>query len=262
MSFKSIGITSGIAFALLLAGCGGSGSDIKVIPSPKPTPDIPSPNPKPGNNVYRSMSSYNSTKHTSDGSVSNNAPSFDTLTFNGRELPLVVENIKNGRIVALDRGVKLGGVSYKKFYVGTTRQANARFGALNYDGNNIVFHQGHLSAQVPTRGEAEYVGDVIHVNNADNSYTNGIMIARANFADKTLKMAFTKPGDKSNFVNRNLEATINGNKFSGLSNDTHVDGAFYGNDAKEMAGHYTNAKENFQGAFGGTQQWSRGTGTH
>ena len=101
MSFKSIGITSSIAFALLLAGCGGSGSDIKVIPSPKPTPDIPSPNPKPGNNVYRSMSSYNSTKHTSDGSVSNNAPSFDTLTFNGRELPLVVENIKNGRIVAL-----------------------------------------------------------------------------------------------------------------------------------------------------------------
>ena len=130
MSFKSIGITSSIAFVLLLAGCGGSGSDIKVIPSPKPTPDIPSPNPKPGNNVYRSMSSYNSTKHTSDGSVSNNAPSFDTLTFNGRELPLVVENIKNGRIVALDRGVKLGGVSYKKFYVGTTRQANARFGAL------------------------------------------------------------------------------------------------------------------------------------
>lgn len=260
MSIKNYGAISSIAFALLLSGCGGSG--IKTIPSPKPVPNIPAPAPTPGKNVYRSMGSYNTIKRTAGGSVSNNAPSFDTLTFNGRELPLVVSNIKNGRIVALDNGVTLGGVSYKKFYAGTTRKANARFGALHYDGNNIVFHQGYLSANVPAKGEAEYVGDVIHVNNANNSYTNGIMIARANFAEKTLKMAFTKPGDKSNFVNRNLDAKIDGNKFSGTSNNTHIDGAFYGEDAKEMAGRYVNPTENFQGAFGGTQQWTRGTGTN
>ena len=262
MSSRFMGTISGVALALLLAGCGGGGPGIKIVPSPKPTPNIPAPAPTPGKNVYRSMRSYNTDKHAADGSVSGNAPSFDTLTFNGRELPLIVSGIKNGRIVALDRGVVLGGVSYRKFYVGTTRQANARFGALNYDGNNIVFHQGYLSANVPAKGEAEYVGDVLHVNNADNTYSNGVMIARANFADKTLKMAFTKPGDKSNFVDRNLEATINGNKFSGITNNTHVDGAFYGDNAKEMAGHYTNPTENFQGAFGGTQQWSRGTGTN
>lgn len=257
---KSIATISSVALTLLIAGCGGSGA-IKTIPDKKPTPNLPSPNPTPGQNVYRSMSAYNSTKHATEGSVTQNAPSFDTLSFNGRELPLMVAgNIKPGRMVAIDTDLTLGGVSYKKFHVGSTRHSHARFGALNYEGNNIVFHQGHLSASVPNKGAAHYVGDVVHVNNANNNYTQGIMQADVNFADKRMKLAFTKPGDKSKFVDRYLEATLNGNKFSGITNNTHVDGAFYGDNANEMAGHYTNAQENFQGAFGGTMQTSRGIG--
>lgn len=253
MSPKSIATMSGLVLALFVAGCGGSGSG-------NPVPDIPAPSPTPGKNVYRSMSAYNAAKRATDGSMTNNAPSFDTLTFNGRELPLVVEGVKAGRMVVVDSDFTLGGVSYKKFHVGMTRRANARFGALNYGGSNIVFHQGHLSANVPTRGTAHYVGDVVHVNNADNRYTQGIMQADVDFAGKGVKLAFTRPGDRSNFVDRNLEAKIDGNKFSGITNNTHVDGAFYGDRASEMAGRYTNAQENFQGAFGGTMQTSRGTG--
>lgn len=245
-------IMSGICFALLLAGCGG-GNDIKFTPDPKPAPNLPSPTPRPGKNVYRHLSSYNANQRAFSGSTSNNAASMDTLNFNGVELPLVVENINPGRLVSIDN-LTLGGTSYKKFVFGLTRGSNARYGALTYQGNNIVFHQGHLTTNIPTQGTAEYVGDVVHVNNANNEYSNGILFAHANFADKKLKLDFTKPGEQSNFVPRSLDATIDGNKFTGKTNDTTVNGAFYGDNAKDIAGHYANPTENFQGAFGGSQR--------
>ena len=245
-------IMSGICFALLLAGCGG-GNDIKFTPDPKPAPNLPSPTPRPGKNVYRHVNSYNAQQRAFGGSTSNNAASMDTLHFNGVELPLVIEGIKPGRLANVDN-LTLSGTSYKKFVSGLTRGSNARYGALTYQGNNIVFHQGHLTPNMPTQGMAEYVGDVIHVNNANNEYTNGILFAHVNFADKKVKLDFTKPGDQSHFVPRSLDAVIDGNKFSGKTNETTVNGAFYGDNAKDIAGHYTNPTENFQGAFGGTQQ--------
>jgi len=164
-AFMSAKIMSGICFALLLAGCGG-GDDIKFTPDPKPAPNLPSPTPRPGKNVYRHLSSYNANQRAFSGSTSNNAASMDTLNFNGVELPLVVENINPGRLVSIDN-LTLGGTSYKKFVFGLTRGSNARYGALTYQGNNIVFHQGHLTTNIPTQGTAEYVGDVGHVNNAN-----------------------------------------------------------------------------------------------
>ena len=228
-------IMSGICLAMLLAGCGGSDGDIKFTPDPKPAPNLPSPNPQPGKNVYRHLSSYNAKQGAFGGSVSNSAPSMDILSFNGVELPLVIEGMK-------------------QFVSGLTRGSNARYGALTYQGNNIVFHQGHLTTNMPTQGTAEYVGDVVHVNNANNEYSNGILFAHANFADKKLKLDFTKPGEQSHFVPRSLDATIDGNKFTGKTNDTTVNGAFYGDNAKDIAGHYANPTENFQGAFGGSQR--------
>ena len=245
-------IMSGICFALLLAGCGG-GNDIKFTPDPKPAPNLPSPTPRPGKNVYRHLSSYNANQRAFSGSTSNNAASMDTLNFNGVELPLVVENINPGRLVSIDN-LTLGGTSYKKFVSGLTRGSNARYGALTYQGNNIVFHQGHLTTNMPTQGMAEYVGDVIHINNANNEYTNDILFAHVNFTDKKMKLDFTKPGDQSHFVSRSLDAVIDGNKFSGKTNETTVNGAFYGDNAKDIAGHYTNPTENFQSAFGGSQR--------
>ena len=245
-------IMSGICFALLLAGCGG-GNDIKFTPDPKPAPNLPSPNPQPGKNVYRHLSSYNAKQGAFGGSVSNSAPSMDTLSFNGVELPLVIEGMKPGRLANVDN-LTLGGTSYKKFVSGLTRGSNARYGALTYQGNNIVFHQGHLTTNMPTQGTAEYVGDVVHVNNANNEYSNGILFAHVNFGDKKLKLDFTKPGEQSNFVPRSLDAAIDGNKFTGKTNETTVNGAFYGDNAKDIAGHYANPTENFQGAFGGSQR--------
>lgn len=246
-------IMSGICLAMLLAGCGGSDGDIKFTPDPKPAPNLPSPNPQPGKNVYRHLSSYNAKQGAFGGSVSNSAPSMDTLSFNGVELPLVVEGMKPGRLANVDN-LTLGGTSYKKFVSGLTRGSNARYGALTYQGNNIVFHQGHLTTNMPTQGTAEYVGDVVHVNNANNEYSNGILFAHVNFGDKKLKLDFTKPGEQSNFVPRSLDAAIDGNKFTGKTNETTVNGAFYGDNAKDIAGHYANPTENFQGAFGGSQR--------
>ena len=73
---------------MLLAGCGGSDGDIKFTPDPKPAPNLPSPNSQPGKNVYRHLSSYNAKQGAFGGSISNSAPSMDTLSFNGVELPL------------------------------------------------------------------------------------------------------------------------------------------------------------------------------
>lgn len=249
MSVKMMG---GAILALLLAGCGGGG-DIQLTPDPKPNPNLPAPNPQPGQNVYRHLSFYNAQQGSFGSSVSNSAPSFDTLSFNGVELPLVVEGIRPGRLVNVDN-LTLGGTSYKKFVSGMTRGGNARYGALTYQGNNIVFHQGHLTAHMPTQSTAEYVGDVVHVNHANHEYTNGILFAHANFADKKLKLDFSKPNDNSPFVPRSLDATIDGNKFTGKTNDTTVNGAFYGDNAKDIAGHYANPTEDFQGAFGGSQR--------
>ena len=246
-------IMSGICLAMLLAGCGGSDGDIKFTPDPKPAPNLPSPTPQPGKNVYRHVSSYNAQQRAFGGSTSHNAASMDTLSFNGVELPLVVEGMKPGRLANVDN-LTLGGTSYKKFVSGLTRGSNARYGALTYQGNNIVFHQGHLTTNMPTQGTAEYVGDVVHVNHANHEYTNGILFAHANFADKKLKLDFSKPNDNSPFVPRSLDATIDGNKFTGKTNGTTVNGAFYGDNAKDIAGHYANPTENFQGAFGGSQR--------
>ena len=101
---------------------------------------------------------------------------------------------------------------------------------------------------------AEYVGDVVHVNNAIMNTAMAFLFAHANFADKKLKLDFTKPGEQSHFVPRSLDAAIDGNKFTGKTNGTTVNGAFYGDNAKDIAGHYANPTENFQGAFGGSQR--------
>ena len=66
----------------------------------------------------------------------------------------------------------------------------------------------------------------------ENEYSNGILFAHANFADKKLKLDFTKPGEQSNFVPRSLDTAIDGNKFTGKTNDTTVNGAFYGDNAR------------------------------
>ena len=110
MSVKMMG---GAILALLLAGCGGGG-DIQLTPDPRPNPNLPAPHPQPGQNVYRHLSFYNAQQGSFGSSVSNSAPSFDTLSFNGVELPLVVEGIRPGRLVNIDN-LTLGGTSYKKF---------------------------------------------------------------------------------------------------------------------------------------------------
>ncbi|OOF38815.1 transferrin-binding protein 2 [Rodentibacter mrazii] len=139
------------------------------------------------------------------------------------------------------------------------RYSDIRFGVsdpLDENSSNYMFYNGNPTKNMPTSGVATYSGESI-ISAAvqvldDTDYYIGSSKFNVDFGNKTLNGAL----EVQNIQPININARISGNTFSGTANSAslpssgNVEGKFYGNSAKEMAGLAQGNDESWGAAFG------------
>ena len=122
-------------------------------------------------------------------------------------------------------------------------------------GNQYFYAQGKPTAiaQIPTVGKAEYKGGAVYKKDGERNYSEiSEMTATADFANKVIDINIAQ---KANAVpSMNFGGKITGNSFAGEVNGIKTQGGFFGENAKEMTGLYTNEADQSRGAFGGIKQ--------
>ena len=134
---------------------------------------------------------------------------------------------------------------------------SSAFGAY-YDtltGNRYFFAQGLPTAvaQIPTSGQVEYKGGAVYKKDGDRSYSERTeMTATADFGTKAIDINIK---EKTNAVPvMNFGGKITGNSFAGEVNGIKTQGGFFGKNAQEMTGLFTNEADKSRGAFGGIKK--------
>ena len=123
----------------------------------------------------------------------------------------------------------------------------------NLTDNQYFYAQGNPTAlaQIPTAGKVEYDGGAAYKKDGDDSQRTG-MTATADFANKVIDINIK---EKPNFVpEMNFGGKITGNSFAGEVNGIKTQGGFFGENAQEMGGLFTNEADQSRGAFGGIKQ--------
>ena len=106
---------------------------------------------------------------------------------------------------------------------------------------------------MPGSGIAQYVGQAAFVRNGDAG--TGDTRFTADFAAKTLNGTITSKSSSVTFTPVNINATINGNSFA-TANGAAVSsgGHFYGDDARELGGLFSDTVQRLSGSFGAIRQ--------
>lgn len=122
-------------------------------------------------------------------------------------------------------------------------------------GNQYFYAQGlpTIVAQIPTTGLVEYKGGAVYKKDGNQNYSEiSEMKATADFANKVIDINIT---EKANAVpGMNFGGKITGNSFAGEVNGIKTQGGFFGENAQEMTGLFTNEADQSRGAFGGIKQ--------
>ena len=189
------------------------------------------------------------------------------LTRDIRDLAIIDEN---GRIVDINilrRAGEMDPESYEAYddpynlrkerqtILSNNNFKSSAFGTYvdNLTGNQYFFAQGLPTAvaQIPTTGIAEYKGGAVYKKDNANSERSE-MKARADFADKVIDINIMK---KTNAVpEMHFGGKITANSFAGEVNGIKTQGGFFGENAQEMGGLFTNEADQSRGAFGGIKQ--------
>ena len=188
------------------------------------------------------------------------------LTRDIRDLAIIDEN---GRIVDINILRRAGGIDewgdevydpYNLRKEGQTILSNNNFKSSafgtyvdNLTGNQYFFAQGLPTAvaQIPTTGIAEYKGGAVYKKDNANSERSE-MKASADFANKVIDINIMK---KTNAVpEMHFGGKITANSFAGEVNGIKTQGGFFGENAQEMGGLFTNEADQSRGAFGGIKQ--------
>ena len=189
------------------------------------------------------------------------------LTRDIRDLAIIDEN---GRIVDINilrRAGEMDPESYEAYddpynlrkerqtILSNDNFKSSAFGTYvdNLTGNQYFFAQGLPTAvaQIPTTGIAEYKGGAVYKKDNANSERSE-MKASADFADKVIDINIMK---KTNAVpEMHFGGKITANSFAGEVNGIKTQGGFFGENAQEMGGLFTNEADQSRGAFGGIKQ--------
>lgn len=125
----------------------------------------------------------------------------------------------------------------------------------NLTSNQYFFAQGLPTAvaQIPTTGIAEYKGGAVYKKDGDRNFSESTeMKATADFANKVIDINIMK---KTNAVpEMHFGGKITANSFAGEVNGIKTQGGFFGENAQEMGGLFTNEADQSRGAFGGIKQ--------
>ena len=188
------------------------------------------------------------------------------LTRDIRDLAIIDEN---GRIVDINilrRAIdEFGDEVYDPYNLqkeGQTILSNDNFKSSafgtyvdNLTGNQYFFAQGLPTAvaQIPTAGSAEYKGGAVYKKDGDRNFSERTeMKATADFASKVIDINIMK---KTNAVpEMHFGGKITANSFAGEVNGIKTQGGFFGENAQEMGGLFTNEADQSRGAFGGIKQ--------
>ena len=121
--------------------------------------------------------------------------------------------------------------------------------------DQYFFAQGNPTAlaQIPTSGKVEYNGGAVYKKDGEKSFSEmSKMTATADFANKVIDINIK---EKPNAVpEMNFGGKITGNSFAGEVNGIKTQGGFFGKDAQEMTGLFTNEADQSRGAFGGIKK--------
>ena len=189
------------------------------------------------------------------------------LTRDIRDLAIIDEN---GRIVDINilrRAGEMDPESYEAYddpynlrkerqtILSNNNFKSSAFGTYvdNLTGNQYFFAQGLPTAvaQIPTTGIAEYKGGAVYKKDSANSERSE-MKASADFANKVIDINIMK---KTNAVpEMHFGGKITANSFAGEVNGIKTQGGFFGENAQEMGGLFTNEADQSRGAFGGIKQ--------
>lgn len=189
------------------------------------------------------------------------------LTRDIRDLAIIDEN---GRIVDINilrRAGEMDPESYEAYddpynlrkerqtILSNNNFKSSAFGTYvdNLTGNQYFFAQGLPTAvaQIPTTGIAEYKGGAVYKKDNANSERSE-MKATANFANKVIDINIMK---NTNAVpEMHFSGKITANSFAGEVNGIKTQGGFFGENAQEMGGLFTNEADQSRGAFGGIKQ--------
>lgn len=189
------------------------------------------------------------------------------LTRDIRDLAIIDEN---GRIVDINilrRAGEMDPESYEAYddpynlrkerqtILSNDNFKSSAFGTYvdNLTGNQYFFAQGLPTAvaQIPTTGIAEYKGGAVYKKDNANSERSE-MKASADFASKVIDINIMK---KTNAVpEMHFGGKITANSFAGEVNGIKTQGGFFGENAQEMGGLFTNEADQSRGAFGGIKQ--------
>lgn len=170
--------------------------------------------------------------------VSNNKP-LEKLVIDKVSIPLIASN------------GTWRNVSGNNYQGAVNGYQNTRFGAVKLadETKAQVFYQGLQTpvATMPKSGVAHYNGTAVTVN-GNNQLTTGLTSQfTANFGNKTLNGGIYQ----NNAQLVGIQATINGNTFQNTANaKVETQGAFFGNNAEELAGVFRDTQTQTTGAFG------------
>ena len=252
-------------FALIctvtLAACGGGGGG-NSTPSSQPTPNAGPSNPP---------TSQPATPPSTTTPATPAVPTDAQQTVGGNSIAIDNSNIKHIRVDGVDFDLtQSGGISLnnwkgkvpgfasgiasgepksvQKFLVNTA-SANATAGVLEVNGKKQAFFSGHFTpaAELP-KGQVHYNTSVASMHSGAN-YDITRTELTANFDSK--KLTGTISRDAKFGDNIAVNAQISGNKFE-QSGATQVKGGFFGKNAAEVAGGFSNG--NTVGAFVGSKK--------
>ncbi len=191
------------------------------------------------------------------------------LTANIRELTIRDEDGRLADINILRTAGEMDPESYEAYdepynlrKEGQTILSNNNFQASAFgtyldrlSGNQYFFAQGNPTAlaQIPTAGRVEYNGGAVYKKDGDRNYSERTeMTATADFGTKAIDINIK---EKTNAIPAmNFGGKITGNSFAGEVNGIKTQGGFFGKDAQEMTGLFTNEADQSRGAFGGIKK--------
>ena len=191
------------------------------------------------------------------------------LTRDIRDLAIIDENGKIVDINILRRAGEMDPESYEAYddpynlrkerqtVLSNNNFKSSAFGTYvdNRTGNQYFFAQGlpTVVAQIPTAGIAEYKGGAVYKKDGDRNFSERTeMKATADFANKVIDINIMK---KTNAVpEMHFGGKITANSFAGEVNGIKTQGGFFGENAQEMGGLFTNEADQSRGAFGGIKQ--------
>lgn len=232
--------TLSILLTSALTACGGSTSSDSLGANPNPvTPTINPTKPNSVNIVGKAIITDDTYANRIDRHdiVSVNGNDINKLNIGGKIFNLVPSNVSTSNFTTLKTN------DYTSVVSGT-HLSHAKYGFYedSITKNEYYFYQGSLTpvSNMPTTGIIKYNGYALH--GCDRcSYENNMWTSNfdVDFNKKSLTGVIKNTyGD--HIVP--LQANISGNVFSGTVSGTSikVDGAFFGDNAQELSGTYTN----------------------